>query len=167
MGTGLQGGSEFGKFVFCYGDRSDLAFDVALGFLGQIVEVVGVDIAHQHKVDDARVLALGVVVDEIGPLQVAQAGDDALDHLVDAHHLAHHGHQLGKEGVVRVGRVEHLAPVAAATQQLRTRELVELFAHRVGGNLEFAGQFAQVGLGQRVQEQPDQQFDTGLGPDEA
>jgi hypothetical protein len=68
--------------------------------------------------------------------------------------------------MVRVGRVEHLAPVATTAQQFGAGELVEFLAHRVGGNLEFAGQFAQVGLGQRVQEEPDQQFNAGFGADE-
>ena len=84
MGSGSQ--VFFKSFKFGPGQDQvpDFAVDVPFGFPGQVVQVIIVDVSHQQQVDDAGVLACGVIIQQIGLFQMAQPGDDAVDDLVHA-----------------------------------------------------------------------------------
>ena len=129
--------------------------------------MIRIDISNQHQVDDAGILSLGIVVDQIGPLQIAQAGDDAVDDLVDAEHLGYHRFEFGKKGMIRIGPVVNPSALFFGLEQVRAGQLVELLADGVGGDAELLGQLAQVGAGVRVEKKPHQELDPGLGCDNA
>ena len=62
----------------------------------------------------------------------------------------------------RVCLVVDLAAVFFGCQQSCFGKLVQLLPDRVRRGLEFFGQFPQVGLRFRVEEEPDQEFDPGF-----
>lgn len=128
------------EFVSVQDEGADFSFDIVFCFPTQIVQVILVDISHQHQVDDAGIFALGIIVYEIGLFQIAQSGQDAVDDLVQAHDLAGNGSQLREKRVLVVCRVKNVASILLRREEFRLRELVELFADGVGRDPEFLGQ---------------------------
>lgn len=90
---------------------SYLSPDIPFSFFAQISQVMVIDVSYQNQIYDACVFALGVVADEIGSFQISQPLHNAVDDLVHAHHLAHHGLQLRKKRVIGVGRIVHVSAV--------------------------------------------------------
>ena len=69
---------------------------------------------------------------------------------------------IGKQRVFLVGREHFLVLVLPADQQSGCFEPVQLDADCIGRLPELFLQPAQIGTGFRVQEEPEQQFDTGF-----
>jgi len=67
-----------------------------------------VDISHQQKIYDAGVFAFGIVVEKIGALEIAEPGDDAVNHLIDAHNFADHGFEFWEQWMFLIGLVKDL-----------------------------------------------------------
>ena len=124
--------------------------------------MIRIDVTNQNKIDDAGVLPFGIIADEISFFEISQTLDDAVDHLIDAHHLADHGPEFGKEGMFGVGHVEDLAAGFLGLQELGLLELVEFLADGIGGNVELLGQFTKVGPGCRIEKKSHQQLDAGF-----
>lgn len=91
-----------------------------------------IDVTHQQKVDDAGVLSFGIIVDEIGPLYISQAGDDTVDDLVHPENLANHGLQIRKERMVGVGHIVNLAAMLFGFEQVGAGQLVEFLPDGIG-----------------------------------
>jgi len=121
--------------------------------------MIVVDVSHEEKVDNPRILALCVIINDESPLQLAKAINDSIDHPIDANYLADHGFQLRKQRVVCVGAVYHLATLLCGFQKLGFGQLVEFFSDRIGRNVKFLGKFPEVGFGFGIKEKTDQQFD--------
>ena len=124
--------------------------------------MIRIDDTNQHQVDDAGVLPFGVIADEISFFEISQTLDDAVDHLVDAHHFADHGPEFGKKGMFGVGHVEDLAAGFLCLEEPGLLELVEFLADGIGGNVELLGQLTKVGPGCRIEKKPHQQLDAGF-----
>ena len=84
-----------------------------------------IDIADQDQIDDAGILAFGVIIDQECLLQSAQPFDDGFQNLVHAQGLDDHGVEFGKDGVVLVGGKEDLPAVLFAYQQVGGGELIQ------------------------------------------
>lgn len=122
-----------------------------------------VDIPNEEEIDDAGVLALGVVIDEEGFLHITESADNAVDDAVDPHDLADHGLELREQRVFRIGRVIDLPPVLLGFQEVSFGQLVQLFTYRVRGDMEFGGELAKIGTRLRVEEEAHQELDSGFG----
>ena len=57
--------------------------------------------------------------------------------------------------------------LASHKSMVSRSELVEFFTNRVGGEVEFLGQFPEIGFDGRVEKEADQKLDPGLGRDQA
>ena len=86
--------------------------------------MIWVDFTDKKQIYDACVFAVGIIVQEKGQFQVAQSVDNTVNNLVNAHHLAHHGFELGEQGVGVIGHVKDLPTVSLGFQEIRLCKLV-------------------------------------------
>ena len=128
-----------------------------------MMKIFIVYITYQYDVDDAAVFAGCVVIGQECLLQVSQALDDAVDHLIDAHDLLNHGTQLREKCVRRVGAVENVAAAFFAFEETGLGQLVQFFTNGIARHAEFFGELPQIGPCLRVQEEAHEQLHPGLG----
>ena len=53
------------EFLSGQHQRTDFAFDIAFSFSAEIIQVILVNVSHQHQIDNAGILAFGIVVNDI------------------------------------------------------------------------------------------------------
>jgi len=123
---------------------ANFPINVSFSFSGQIIQVILVNITHQQKIYDAGVFAFGVVVEEVGALEVAEPGDDAVDHLINPQDFADHRFEFRKQWMVFVGLIENLPAAFMGCEEFDSGELVEFFPDRIRRHIKFFGQFPQV-----------------------
>ncbi len=145
--------------------RPDLAVDQAFGLLDISVEILRIDVADHHQVDDAAVFAVRVVAGDEGHFQVSQAGDhfihDVVDDLVDAHVFVDERFQLRVKRVVDVGAVFDDVTLTVGDQVAGLGKVVELVPDGVGGFPELLRETAQVCLRVTVEKKLQQHLDAG------
>ena len=78
---------------------TDLPFNISFSFSAQIVEVILINITNQQEVYDSCIFTLCIIINQVGPFQLAQPGHNAIDNPVDAHNFADHGFEFRVKGM--------------------------------------------------------------------
>lgn len=151
-----------GPFFGCVNGDADLLADEIFRLGDELVQVGTVHIADDHEIDDGAVDPRGQRAGEVHGLERAQA---AQHHFVEAVEsgMAHQHLADGLEqGMMLVHPVVALVLHLLAAEHAGLAELVELLAHRVGANIKFVGESAQILLVARVQEELHEQPETNF-----
>ena len=113
------------KFGSGHDQIPDFSFEVALGFLGQIMQMEIVNISNKKKINNSSVSSNGIVIKKIGFFNIAKPRDNAFDHTVYAHHFLGHGDEFRKQGMVLVGAVQNLSAAFLGCNQVALGQMVE------------------------------------------
>ncbi len=146
-------------------DNHDPQFapDLFLGDAYILPQPVGLDLADDEQVDEARILAQGVIIQDEHRVHVTQVRTDFLDDPVDAQALFDDGMQLRKNGVAGVGPEEEGAALFLLFEVAGLSQAIELFLDGVGGDGEFRGQLPQIAGDVGVEEELQEKLDACLG----
>ena len=120
---------------------------------------------YQHQFDGAGVDAFGEAPGEVSALQVADLAGDLVDDLVDANGFLQDALDVGKQGVGNVGAVKFFALMRGAGDHARLHQPAQLLADGVVALPEVALHFTEMALGTAVQEQFQEELDTGFRGD--
>jgi len=130
--------------------------DECFGFADEVDEIIFVDVAGQHEVNDGTVEAIGELAYEIYFLDFTQAFDDGVDDSVEANVFDEDIVDFVVEGVIGVGLEEFLVAFGAGFEHSGFFEAVEFLTDGVGGVAKFGFKASQVGTGAAVQEELEQ-----------
>jgi len=155
----------------CFGggehEVADFAVDELFGPFGEGGEVGAIElIAYEHDVDDAFINAPGHTAGEPGAFHIAELAHNPLHYFVDARVFAQDVLEVGEHGVGGVGTEIFFVAAGFGSEHAGLLEAVEFEADGVGGLAKLAFEVAQIGGGTAVQEELNQQAQTGFGGDE-
>ena len=150
------------QFLGANRQGSYLPPDVFFGLADQVGKIVLVDVADQDQIDDAGILAFGVIPHQVSFFQVAQPSDDGFQDAIHAQGFPDHGVQFGEQGVLPVGAVEDLPAVLFAGEKAGLVQLPQFLPDLAGRGVELFGKFAQIGVSFRVEKEAHQDVDAGF-----
>lgn len=158
-----QGVVVFVQFFRFEDQVPDLAADQGFRLTCQPHQVFLVDVVpHEHQVDDRRVDATGKIPGHVYLLHIAQLGHHPVDNLVETDVLQQDVMDIAEQGMLRVGTENLLVALHLGGKQARLFKLVQLKPYGVGAFAKLTLQVSQIGPGVRVQEELQEELDTGL-----
>ncbi len=155
----LQNGYQFVQYIFMY---------KFAGFGNNIFEVGGVNgSANQKYFDIGALLSVGKGIGEVYFFHFAQVLNYLFNQLVDAKVFMHEALYIGEKRVLSVGSKKLALAFGMGSKKAGMFKAVQLEAYGIGGFAEFSFESAQVSFGAGVQEELEQELDTGFGSDQA
>ena len=156
-------GLSFGKVLRCFYEYPDLALDLVFSELDVLVQLLPIDVAHDEQVDEAGVLAAGVVIEDIDCFDVSQLFFNVFYDLIYAQGFFDDGMDLGKEGMLGVSPKEYGAAVLLLGQVPGPAQAVQLGLDGAWGHLELGSQLPEVAGDVGIQKELKEQLNAGFG----